>query len=159
MTNFVSIAEAQQAKKGNIVATVINIGELKAGSKDGKDWTRKDITLQDTSGTQVLTAWNDDIQKFELNKTYEITSPFWKEYEGKPQLSLGKYANLKQVEVDTQPTTDENQNKLEGTILPATQIPGDDNVTEKQLLEAILHNVVDCRNFLEILARKAEAKQ
>jgi len=100
MTDFVSINEAQRLfvmdgkKNSSICATVTNIGDLKSGTSAKGDWTKKNITLKDDSGEQVLTAWNDDIKKFELNTTYEIESPYWTLYDGKPQLSLGQYATV-----------------------------------------------------------------
>jgi len=98
MPEFVSIDEAQRLfimdgkKNSSICATVTNIGDLKSGTSAKGDWTKKNITLKDDSGAQVLTAWNNDIKKFELNITYKIESPYWTLYDGKPQLSLGNYA-------------------------------------------------------------------
>jgi len=100
MTEFISIDEAQSLlmkegkKNSSICATVISIGDLKSGTSTKGDWTKKDITLKDDSGEQILTAWNDDIKKFELNVTYKIESPYWLIYNAKPQLSLGKYATV-----------------------------------------------------------------
>jgi len=100
MTDFVSIDEAQRLftmdgkKNSSICVIVTNIGDLKSGTSAKGDWTKKNITLKDDSGAQVLTAWNDDIKKFELNNTYEIESPYWTIYEGKTQLSLGQYATV-----------------------------------------------------------------
>jgi len=81
-------------KSSSICATVIKIGDLKSGTSSKGDWIKKDITLKDDSGEQVLTAWNDDIKKFELNVTYKIESPYWTLYNEKPQLSLGQYAKV-----------------------------------------------------------------
>ena len=100
MSDFISIDEAQSLfinedkKNSSICATVIKIGDLKSGTSAKGDWTKKNITLRDDSGAQILTAWNDDIKKFELNITYKIESPYWTIYDGKPQLSLGKYATV-----------------------------------------------------------------
>jgi len=100
MTEFVSINEAQRLftmngkKNSSICATVTNIGDLKSGTNGKGDWTNKNITLKDDSGAQVLTAWNDDIKRFELNITYKIESPYWTTYNGKTQLSLGQYATV-----------------------------------------------------------------
>ena len=98
LPEFVSIDEAQSLfihdgkKNSSICATVTKIGDLKSGTNAKGDWTKKNITLKDDSGAQVLTAWNDDIKKFELYITYKIESPYWTIYNGKPQLSLGNYA-------------------------------------------------------------------
>lgn len=100
MTVFIPIVIAQSLfmhedkKSSSICATVIKIGDLKSGTSSKSDWTKKDITLKDDSGEQVLTAWNNDIKKFELNITYKIENPYWTIYDGKPQLSLGQYATV-----------------------------------------------------------------
>lgn len=117
---FVSIDEAQSLfindgkKNSSICATVTKIGDLKSGTSAKGDWTKKNITLKDDSGAQILTAWNDDIKKFELNITYKIESPYWTIYDGKPQLSLGKYATvtvaaepISESVSSAEPTTDE----------------------------------------------------
>jgi len=106
MTEFVSIVEAQSRfmkhgkKNSSICATAIHIGDLKSSSEG--IWTKKDITLKDDSGEQVLTAWTPDIKKFELNTMYKIESPYWTEYNGKIQLSLGKYATVTIAAIDEQ---------------------------------------------------------
>jgi len=105
-------------KNSSICATVIKIGDLKSGTSPKGDWTKKNITLKDDSGAQILTAWNDDIKKFELNITYKIESPYWSIYDGKPQLSLGKYAT---VTIAAEPIS-------ESTSIPTT----DEYLKEKQ---------------------------
>jgi len=121
MPEFVSIDEAQSLfinegkKNSSICATVTKIGDLQSGTSAKGDWTKKNITLKDDSGAQVLTAWNNDIKKFELNITYKIESPYWTMYNGKPQLSLGQYDAKVTVAAEpspkptlsTQPTPDE----------------------------------------------------
>jgi len=100
LSEFVSIDEAQSLfindgkKNSSICATVTKIGDLNSGTSAKGDWTKKNITLKDDSGAQILTAWNGDIKKFELNITYKIESPYWTIYNGKPQLSLGQYATV-----------------------------------------------------------------
>jgi len=100
MTEFVSIDEAQSLfindgkKSSSICATVTKIGALSSGTNSKGEWTKKDITLKDDSGEQVLTAWPADFEKFKLNTTYKIESPYWTFYNGKTQLSLGQYATV-----------------------------------------------------------------
>ena len=117
MPDFVSIDEAQSLfinegkKNSSICATVTKIGDLKSGTSAKGDWRKKNITLKDDSGAQILTAWNDDIKKFELNTIYKIESPYWTMYEGKPQLSLGKFAIVTVAAIEstssTPPTVDD----------------------------------------------------
>lgn len=95
--NIVTLAEARIAKKGNVVVTVTKIGDLKAGTAGSGDYTRKDITVQDSSGSEQMTVWNGDIQKFQLNHKYEITSIYWKESNGKEYCNYGQYSKLQDL--------------------------------------------------------------
>ena len=80
---FITLAESKTAKKGNIVVIVTNIGDLKAGSSSSRDWTRKDITVKDDSGSESMSVWGDDIKKFALSHKYELTGIYWKDNKGK----------------------------------------------------------------------------
>lgn len=80
--------------KGNVIIKVVEIGELKAGTGAKGDWTKKDAIVMDASGEQKLTLWNEDIAKIQQDKVYKLENPFWSEYEGKPQLQLGKYCKI-----------------------------------------------------------------
>ena len=89
-----SIAECIADKKGDFQAVCRSKGPLQSGTKDGKDWTKRLFTLQDSSGEIVLTAWNDQCDIMEEGKNYEIKAGWFKEYNGKMQLSLGKYGQV-----------------------------------------------------------------
>lgn len=92
---YVLLAQAKKELKGSVIVKVQSIGELKAGTtKDGSDWTKKDAVIKDNSGEQKLTLWNDDIAKIHEGKCYKLEQPFWKDYEGKPNLSLGQYCKI-----------------------------------------------------------------
>lgn len=91
-----TIAQAREAKKGGFIGLVTQMGPISEGTKkDGSVWTKRIITLQDGTGTQGLTAWGADMDHFEINHKYEIDNPYWSEYQGRPQLSLGKYAKVR----------------------------------------------------------------
>ena len=114
---FITLAESKEAKKGNIVVTVIKIGELKAGSSSARDWTRKDITLQDSSGAESMSVWNDDIKLFHLNHKYELTGIYWKENKGKLYLNFGQYSNLRDCGT---PVVGENQSTIDNSTQTAS---------------------------------------
>lgn len=103
-TDFIPIAEAKETCKGSIQAIVVKEGDLKAGTTNGKDWTKRVFTLEDSSGNIELTCWNENISKFKVGYTYQIVNPWWKMYQGQPQLDLGNYAEVTVVESDKAPT-------------------------------------------------------
>jgi len=86
MDNIVSLKTSKAGSQGNFIATVISIGNLSAGSKDEKDWTKKNITIEDVSERITFAAWDDEIKLFELGKTYDFEKPWWKEYKGQKNI-------------------------------------------------------------------------
>lgn len=103
MTEFISLSDARQAMKGNFVGTVMAISDLKAGSKDGKDWTNKRITIEDTTARITLTAWNDEIKLFEHGKTYEFESCWFQLYKEDVNLSISKFGKVRLAQMPAEP--------------------------------------------------------
>lgn len=99
-TDYITIKEAKSLKKGSFIGVVIKQGDLKSGTKDDRDWTKKTYTIQDATDEVILTAWGEEISMLKVGNKYEFTNPWWKEYEGKITLALGKYATLKLVGTD-----------------------------------------------------------
>ena len=100
-TEFVTIKEAIAANKGNFIAIVIKIGDLKSGTNKGKDWSLKKITVQDSTTDLDITCFgSEEIGLFKLGGKYEIF-PWWKElYEGKANVGIGKYGQIKLIGTD-----------------------------------------------------------
>ncbi len=114
MSEFLSIADARQAMKGSIVATVTNIGDLKSGTNAKGDWTMKIITLADGSGREDMAVFNEEIKLFKLNYKYEIVNPWWKVNEkNELAFTLGQYAKVKAVsEAPIQETIDDEAQEI-----------------------------------------------
>ena len=131
MVEIITIEQAKAALKGDIKALILRQSDLKSGdpSKAGKDWTRRIYQLKDSSGEMPLTCWNDEIQKIEVGFTYEISNPWWKERDGKVELSLGQYAKVKKVTVDETPAPTETPAPAE-TPTKTSSVPfGSDEIT------------------------------
>jgi len=110
-TDFITIKECVAAKKGSFIGVIIKQSDLKSGTTNEKDWTKKTYTITDATGEIELTAWNEEIEMFKVGNKYEFTGLWWKEYEGKITLSVGKYANLKVIGTDEINNT--NQTKVD----------------------------------------------
>ena len=104
-TEFVKIADAKNVLKGSFRGIVIKSGDLKSGTSNGKDWTKKIFTIQDDSGDADLVAWGDEVNNFKVGYKYEITNPWWKTYEGKVSVSVGNYGNSKVIGAATEEET------------------------------------------------------
>lgn len=124
MAEFISLADARQAMKGNFVGTIIAISDLKSGTKDNRDWSKKNITVEDRSAKMTLTAWNGEIKLFELNATYEFTGMWFKSYKDDVYLAMGKGGKVKKIEATTpptEPTAHQEKTTPEPTPEPPTQ--------------------------------------
>lgn len=119
--SFITLAESKVATKGSIVVTVTNIGELKAGSSGARDWTRKDITVQDSSGSESMSVWGDDIKRFALNHKYELVGIYWKENKGKQYLNFGQYSQIRDCGVATEKGQDTIENSAEPEKAPTSE--------------------------------------
>ena len=81
MADFITIAEAKLAKKGNIQFKVLSLGELKTGTtKGGKPYEKQDAVIKDSSGAMNLTLWNDDVGKLEPGLYYSFDNAWWSDY-------------------------------------------------------------------------------
>jgi len=125
---FITLAESKAAGKGNICVTVTSISDLKAGSSSNGDWTRKDATVQDSSGKERIGLFNELTDILTLNHKYEITGIYWKESGGKSYLNFGKYTKTKDVGIPTE----ENQSTMDETT---SQAPSSDEYLKQKQQE------------------------
>lgn len=121
--SFISISDSKVNLKGDIVATVTKIGDLNAGTSRNGDWRKKVITILDASCSESMTAWNEDIDKFQLNHKYEITGIYWKDHNGKLYLNFGKYSKVKDLGISIEPNqpTIDNTPKDDDTKAPSSE--------------------------------------
>ncbi len=144
-TEFIKISEAKEQLKGSFIGTVIKAGDLKSGTKDGRDWTKKVFTVQDDSADTDLVTWGDDIKLFSVGEKYEFIKPWWKTYEGKISVSLGKYGSAKIIgsanteetkplSTSQQQITPPNPPKADGTKCPHGKPTLEDYVCKKCLV-------------------------
>ena len=110
MTEYIPLLEAQRNGKGNVIIKILGLGEIKTGnSKDGSTWSRQDVDVQDASMRMKMTLWNDDIGRLEASKVYGLEQPFWKDYKGEMQLTLGNYCTVHPMtEDDMLPPSEED---------------------------------------------------
>ncbi len=119
-TDFVSLKDAIADNKGNFVATVISVGDLKSGTKNGRDWSMKKITVEDATATLEIGCFGDEVKLFKLGCKYEIF-PWWKErHEGNPNVGIGKYGQVKLVGTDE--IINESDIDLSHTSLPQSMV-------------------------------------
>jgi len=130
--DFIKIKDAKEALKGSFKATVIKVGDMKAGTKNGKDWIKKVFTLEDDTDNVELVAWDDETTQFKLGYLYEIVNPWWKVYEGKVSVQVGKYGTAKVIGSDKSiPETPPPPPQQTLTEKPKTEQKPDESKIEK----------------------------
>jgi hypothetical protein len=96
-TEFKTLKECIEAKKGAFIGVIIKQGDLNSGTTNDKDWTNKKFTITDATGDIELTAWGDEIAQFKVGNKYEFTGCWFKEYNEEPVLAMGKYGKAKLI--------------------------------------------------------------
>jgi len=108
-TDFISIKQIIETRKGGFIAVCIKESDLSAGTSQNGDWTKKVFTLQDETADIDITVWNDDIKIFKIGGKYELIGVYWKEYNQNWTANFGKYSSAKligtSVAVGTEQTT------------------------------------------------------
>jgi len=130
--DFVNIAAAKEALKGSFKGIIVKAGDLKSGTKDGKDWTKKNFIIQDETGQADLVTWGDEVSQFKVGYTYEIVNPWWKTYENKITVQVGNYGTAKVIGSEKS-IPDTPPPPKEQTVIspPKTQVKPDESKIEK----------------------------
>ena len=103
--DFVKIKDAKEALKGSFKGIIIKASDLKSGTTNAKDWTKKTFTIEDDSGKAELVTWGEEVSQFKVGYTYEIVNPYWKTYVDKQNVphitvQVGKYGTAKVIGSD-----------------------------------------------------------
>ena len=85
-----------KAKMGsvNMDASVDEVGEPRTMNKYGRELRLASITISDDSGSIELTLWNDQIDQVKKGDKIKIENGYVNEWQGKIQLTLGKFGKL-----------------------------------------------------------------
>lgn len=71
--------------------------EPRVMEKYGKQLKVGNATVEDESGEVTLTLWNADVDKVNVGDTVKITNGYVSEFNGKKQLTSGKFGKLEVV--------------------------------------------------------------
>lgn len=83
-------------RMGNVTleATVDAIDEPRTMNKYGKTLRLANATVSDDSGSVTLTLWNDQIDQVSQGSKIKIENGYVNEWQGKIQLTLGKFGKM-----------------------------------------------------------------
>lgn len=87
-------------KQGNVevVAEVIEKGEVREFQKFGKSGRVCTAKIKDDSGEMALTLWNEDINKVNIGDKIRIENGYVSEWQGELQLTTGRFGKLEIIE-------------------------------------------------------------
>lgn len=110
--NKISDLKAGQGKV-DIEASVVSKAEPRVMEKYGKELKVCNATVKDESGEIMLTLWNADVDKVNVGDTIRITNGYVSEFNGKKQLTSGKFGKLEVVGAGSQGGEDSDDEGVE----------------------------------------------
>ncbi len=87
-------------RMGNVMleATVDAVEEPRTMNKYGRTLRLANATISDDSGSIQLTLWNDQIDQVKAGSKIKIENGYVNEWQGKIQLTLGKFGKMAVME-------------------------------------------------------------
>ena len=78
----------------NIEAEVVTKESEREINKYGRKLRVANVTIKDDSGSLSLVLWNEEIDKVKEGDKIKIENGYVNEWQGTPQLTLGKFGKL-----------------------------------------------------------------
>jgi replication factor A1 len=78
----------------NIEAEVASVDAEREINKYGRKLRVANATIKDDSGSITLVLWNEQIDKVKAGDKIKIENGYVNEWQGAPQLTLGKFGKL-----------------------------------------------------------------
>ena len=66
--------------------------------KTGETLRVTEALVGDSSGSILLTLWNEDIDKIEVGQIYQLSNGYTTVFKGSLRLNIGRYGSLEEVE-------------------------------------------------------------
>ncbi len=88
------IASLRPNSNATIDATIIEISPIRDVTTSRGPSQVADATLQDATGTILLTLWGDDTKRFSVGQKIRISDGWVKDFRGKLQISVGRSGTI-----------------------------------------------------------------
>ncbi len=97
-------------KKVNITVKALRKNEVREVTSKLDDSTHKvtEAVVGDATGTVLLTLWDDDIEKVQDGKTYNIVNGYTSLFKNSLRLNIGRYGELKEAEQEITEVNESN---------------------------------------------------
>lgn len=106
--------------KVDVLVEVKSKGDVKVMNKYGKDLKLANAVVSDDSGDIALTLWNDDADKVKVGDKIKISNGYVSEFNGKLQLTSGKFGKLEIVNGDSEDKGSKGKGK---TVEESEEVP------------------------------------
>ena len=67
------------------------------------------VKIADSTGSVILTAWDDDIEYLEIDNYYSLTNGYVNLYRDSMRLARGKYGEFSESDADFEPNLENNR--------------------------------------------------
>ncbi len=78
----------------NVEVEVVSVESPREFNKMGRTLSVANATVKDESGEITLVLWNSEIEKVKAGDKIKIENGYVSEWQGRPQLTLGKFGKL-----------------------------------------------------------------
>lgn len=98
------------SRRINLVAKVLEVGEPRevSSSSDNKIHQVVEVLIGDSTGTVLLTLWDENVGKFNEGEIVEIENGYSGTFRGRLRLNIGKYGNIRKVDKEIEEIDEEN---------------------------------------------------
>jgi len=78
-------------------AEVVAVSDVREINKGGRALRVATVTVKDDSGTIDMALWNEKIDEVSVGSKVKISNGYVNEWQGKAQLTLGKFGKMETV--------------------------------------------------------------
>ncbi len=111
-----NIEDLKPREKGlDVVFKVVDKGEPRevTSKLDGSTHKVSDVLVGDSTGTVILTLWDDKIDAVEEGKSYKLENGYTSLFKSSLRLNVGRYGKLESSDEDIEVNTDNNVSEKE----------------------------------------------
>lgn len=122
--------------KNDVIAQVIEIGEVREFEKDGNVGRVATAIIKDESGTISLSLWNEQIDHVSVGDRVEVKNAWCDEWKDEKKLSTGKFGTLKTISGNEKIEHFTKPKEVISKIKDSDDLSEDDLVYPEEFLDA-----------------------
>jgi len=98
------------SRRVNLVGKVLEIGDPREVSSGSDNMLHQvaEVLIGDSTGTVLLTLWDENVGKFHEGDVVEIENGYSGTFRGRLRLNIGKYGNISKVDKEIEEIDEEN---------------------------------------------------